>query len=239
MTLGIIGTGLIGGAIGMRMRDAGWRVIGFDVDARAAEEALQRGAIDEIVERETVHADADVIVIAAHVSGTLQELRRMRCTQRIRARLILDVSSVKAPIVAAARGIRNFVATHPMAGRERSGPAAADRDMFEGKPWLYVSSGDREDRRAVQFIGALGAVPVEIQAEEHDRIIARSSHLPQVLATLFASRLERSNGRDAGVYVGPAARESDSSKPFERRNVVRHHRFEPGQYFTRTALAGR
>lgn len=233
MILGIIGTGLIGGSIGMRARESGGRVLGFDLDARAAEEALRCGAIDEVVSREAIDAEAEVIVIACHIGGTIAELERMRFTQPRKARLIVDISSVKAPIVQAARGVRNFVATHPMAGRERSGAAAAARDVFDGKSWLYVPSGERErDRRAAEFIAAFGALPVAVDAVEHDRIVAFTSHLPQVLATLFASRLShpepapghpeplegRRARRDAhGPFMGPTAIEllrlSRSSAP--------------------------
>ncbi len=229
MTLGIIGTGLIGGSIGMRARENGWRVIGYDAHAPAAEEALACGAIDEAVSRETLDERADVIVIAAHIAGTISELERMRFSQPHHARLIIDVASVKAPIVQAARGVRNFVATHPMAGRERSGPSAAARDVFDGKTWLYVPTGNRDlDRRAAEFIGALGATPVEIDAGEHDRIVAFTSHLPQVLATLFATRATchpevhtkchpevdtkchpevSKGGRGIEAFFGPVARE--------------------------------
>ena len=203
-TLGIIGTGLVGGSIGMRAREFGWRVIGCDADPRAAEEAVLCGALDESVSRDTLLDRADIIVIAAHVAGTVEHLEHMRCMQPRGARLIIDIASVKAPVVEAARGVKNFVPTHPMAGRERSGPSAAARDVFEGKTWLYVPTGDRElDWRAVEFIGAFGASPVEVNAEEHDRIVAFTSHVPQIFATLFARR--SSPQREA--FMGPVARE--------------------------------
>jgi len=205
-TLGVIGTGLIGGSIGMRARQLGWRVIGYDADTRAAEEAVACGAIDEAVPRERILQQADVVVIAAHVNATIVELDAMRSQAPRAAKLVIDVASVKAPVVRAARGVRNFVATHPMAGRERSGPSAATSDLFAGKTWLYVPSGDRElDWRAVEFIGAFGATPVEVEAQEHDRTVAFTSHLPQVFATLFARRAEQRAGLD--TYMGPVARE--------------------------------
>lgn len=207
MTLGIIGTGMIGGSIGIRARELGWRVIGYDANPEAAQEARVRGAIDEIATREEIDERANVIVVAAHIAGTIAEIERLRFTQPRKARLIIDISSVKAPIVEAASGLTNFVATHPMAGRERSGPAAASRDVFEGKTWLYIPTGDRElDWRAVEFIGAFGAIPVEADAVEHDRIVAVTSHLPQVLATLFASRLSRPEVQ-LDAFMGPTAKE--------------------------------
>lgn len=203
-SLGIIGTGMMGSSIGIRARELGWRVTGFDLDAQAAEEAVQCGAIDAAKSREEICSDADVIVIATHIGGTLVEMERMRFSPPRKARLIIDIASVKAPIVAAARGLKNFVATHPMAGRERSGPEAATRDVFEGKMWLYVPSGDSElDWRAVEFIGAFGAIPFEVDAAEHDRIVALTSHVPQIVSNCFAARLRD----DVAPFMGPTARE--------------------------------
>lgn len=205
-TLGIIGTGLIGGSIGMRGRELGWRVIGYDAEPQAVEEALACGAIDQAVPRGAILNSADVIVIASHTMATIAELEAMRAQQPRAAKLVVDISSVKTPIVRVARGLRNFVATHPMAGRERSGASAATRGLFEGKTWLYVPTGDRElDWRAVEFIGAFGATPVEVDAQEHDRIVAFTSHLPQVFGTLFARSAEQRPGVEA--YMGPVARE--------------------------------
>jgi prephenate dehydrogenase len=205
-TLGIIGTGLIGGSIGLRARELGWRVIGCDTDAQAAEEAAACGAIDLAVPRAEILEQADTIVIASHTGATIAELEAMRAEPPRAAKLILDIASVKAPVVRAGRGLRNFVATHPMAGRERSGASAATRDLFEGKTWLYVPTGDRElDWCVVEFIGAFGATPVEVDAQEHDGIVAFTSHVPQVFATLFARSAEQRTGIDA--YMGPAARE--------------------------------
>ncbi len=202
--LGIIGTGMMGTSIAIRARELGWRVTGFDLVPRAAEEAVQSGAIDASASREEIYDNADVIVIAAHIGGTLTEIERMRFMRPRKARLIIDISSVKGPIVAAARTLKNFVATHPMAGRERSGPGAATRDVFEGKMWLYVPSGDSElDWRAVEFIGAFGAIPFEVDAAEHDRVVALTSHVPQIVANCFAARLRD----DVAPFMGPTARE--------------------------------
>lgn len=204
-TVGIIGTGLIGGSIGMRAQALGHRVIGYDVDLKAAKEAVACGAIDEAVTRSEVDEQADVVVIAAHIGGTLEELARLRSAVLERALLVIDISSVKAPIVSAARGVRNFVATHPMAGAERSGAGAARPGLFEGKTWLYVPAGDAGlDTRAAEFIASMGALPVPIDAEEHDRVVALTSHLPQVFATVFTARLEGS-AVDASTGCGPVA----------------------------------
>lgn len=205
MTVGLIGTGLIGASIGMRARGNGCLVIGYDADPLAAQEAQSRGAIDRACARSAILEQADVIVLAVHTCATIEQLESLRFTQPRAARLVIDVSSVKTPILRAARGVPAFVATHPMAGCERSGPEAASAGLFEGRPWFYVATGDRDlDWRAVEFIGSLGAVPVETDAAAHDRAVALTSHLPQVFATLFAAALPPSTGSS---YCGPTAHE--------------------------------
>ena len=205
MTLGIIGTGLIGSSIGMRARSNGCLVLGYDADPAAAQEAQSLGAIDRSVARREILERAEIVVIAAHTRATIAQLEDLRRMPARAAALVMDVSSVKAPIVRAARGVRNFVATHPMAGGERSGPGAAAAGIFEGRSWFYVPTSDRElDRRAVEFIGSLGGVPLETGAEEHDRIVAVTSHVPQIVASLFASALSVEAGE---AYFGPTAHE--------------------------------
>ncbi len=205
--LGIFGVGLIGGSIGLRARRNGLEVLGYDSDPAALEEARAAGAIDTIVTRDEVSERAGVLVIAAHLGATLRESERLRERGDAPCALILDVASVKSPVVAAAQGLKNFVATHPMAGGERSGASNARADLFEGHPWAYVPSGDAKlDIRACDFIVSLGGVPLAMSAEEHDRIVAITSHVPQVFAYRYARLLREKEG-NAERLCGPVARE--------------------------------
>jgi prephenate dehydrogenase len=102
--------------------------------------------------------------------------------------------------------LNGFVGTHPMAGTERSGVAAARADLFEGRPWAYVPSGDPKlDERARAFIVSLGGEPLAMEAHEHDGIVAITSHVPQVVAFCYARRLQERPG--AQQLCGPVARE--------------------------------
>jgi prephenate dehydrogenase len=161
------------------------------------------------VSREAIYDRSTVVIYAAHVNATIEELGCIDRRSPPDAALMLDVSSVKAPIVRAARGLRNFVASHAMAGSERSGAGAASAGLFLGKPWLYVPTRDEElDERAVRFIGALGGIPVEAYPDKHDETVALTSHLPQVLANIFAARLrERGPLAELEPFCGPTARE--------------------------------
>jgi prephenate dehydrogenase len=205
VTVGIVGTGLIGGSIGLRARQDGVRVLGYDVDPRASAEAVERGAIERAVERDELYGLADTVVIAAHLNATLDEIARLRETPP-RAELVIDIASVKACVVGAARGLAQFVATHPMAGTERRGARHASADLFAGKTWAYVPSGNAAlDARARRLIESFGGIPLSIGAEEHDRIVAFTSHLPQVVASVYARQARRNTSFDA--LCGSLARE--------------------------------
>ena len=205
--LGICGVGLIGGSIGLRARRNGLEVLGYDSDPSALEEARAARAIDTAVSRDDVSARADVLVIAAHLGATLREMERLRERGDAVCALVLDVASVKTPVVEAARGLKNFVATHPMAGGERSGVSSARADLFEERPWAYVPPGDMQlDRRACDFIVSLGGVPLAMTAEDHDRLVAITSHVPQVFAYRYARLLREKEG-NAERLCGPVARE--------------------------------
>jgi prephenate dehydrogenase len=205
--VGIVGTGLIGGSIGLRSRRNGFRVVGYDPSDAALDAALEAGAIDESISRGALLANADTVVIAAPVDATIGEIGAMRESPEVRAGLVIDVASVKTPIAAAAHGLAHFVGTHPMAGSESSGAAAARADLFDGKPWLYVPPGNAIlEGHAREFIESMGALPGAVDASEHDRIVALTSHLPQLIAFAFARRV-RALGEAAEPMCGPVARE--------------------------------
>lgn len=209
--LGIIGTGLIGASIGLAARERGWDVLGCDRDPAAASSALRNAAIARIAERDEIYAVADVVAIAAHVSGTLEEIASLRRRALRDDQLIIDVASVKAPIERAADGIATFVPTHPMAGGERRGPDAARSDLFEGRVWCYVPTSDElRTAQARVFVEALGAISLEVDAREHDAIVALTSHLPQFIAYAFNQCVSERASSDPALVdalCGPAARE--------------------------------
>lgn len=204
--LGILGTGLIGASIGLRSRAEGRRVLGWDPDDDAVRIALARGALDEGVTRARVLAECETVVVAAPPSATRAALESLRGGDASWS-LLLDVASVKASIAKAGRGVTNFVPTHPLAGNEGSGPGAAEAALFEGRTWAYVPSGDEAlDARARAFIESAGAQPFACDAARHDRIVAVTSHLPQLVDWRLAE-LIRAVDPEFERLCGPAARE--------------------------------
>ncbi|MBV9719831.1 MAG: prephenate dehydrogenase/arogenate dehydrogenase family protein [Candidatus Eremiobacteraeota bacterium] len=206
-TLGILGIGAIGGSIALRARRNGMRVIGADSEEAVLAKAHEVGAIDESGASERLFEEADIVVIAPHLEATVRTLEHLRSTPAA-ATLIMDVASVKLPVVRAADGLRNFVATHPMAGTERSGVRAARGDLFEGRTWAYAPSNDGAlDRRGRDFIESMGALPFAIAADEHDRLVALTSHVPQLVAYYYAALLRQGDWAKAERLCGPVASE--------------------------------
>ena len=201
----------MGGSIGLAARARGWEVFGYDRDPAAATSAVVSEAIDRVAERDEIYSKCSVVAIAAHISGTLEEIGSLRRRPLPSDQLILDVSSVKLPIAKAAQGIAAFVPTHPMAGGERRGPGAARGDLFEGRFWCYVATPDAlRTAQARAFIEGLGAKAVKVDPQEHDAVVALTSHLPQLIAYAFSRCVNERAVQDPELVdwlCGPAARE--------------------------------
>lgn len=190
---GISGTGLIGASIGLGLRRAGWTVLGFDPDAVRLAAALEKGAIsDSRNSLEELLADTpDLVVLAAPTSAVLDDLAGSSYDG-----VTIDVCGVKGPIVSAAADWPHFVATHPMAGREISGPEAASAGLFRGAVWVVVTDGAAEEDLGTveELVATLGAEPVLMSAAEHDAAVAAVSHVPQVLAGALVEMVVNDEG---------------------------------------------
>jgi prephenate dehydrogenase len=168
----IVGLGLIGGSAGIALRSRGWRV--RYVDPHVDEDAARlRGAADERATR----VEGELVLVATTVDVAVELLRETG------ARLATSVCSVMQPLREAAR--TRFVAGHPMAGSHERGLAAARGDLFEGKRW-FLDAHDEEIETLVRDCGAVAEV---VDAREHDRAVALTSHLPQILSTALAAHL--------------------------------------------------
>jgi prephenate dehydrogenase len=198
VTVGVAGPGLIGGSIALRAQELGYATIGWDIDAANLERALERNAISAAAPSlEALAAQSDILVLAAPLDATLGHLHALAAL-RYRADLVLDVASVKVPVVRAAAGLRGFVATHPIAGSERSGAGAAGAGLFAAKVWVYDPGAEPAAAgRARAFIVELGATPFPLDPEEHDRIVALTSHLPQLLSVALGAQLAGPLEREA------------------------------------------
>ena len=206
--IGIAGTGLIGGSIALRARALGAFVTGYDRNPDAVGDALARGALDAAAEDlAALAATSDLLILAVPVDAAAAALESLPAGGG--PRLIIDVASVKAPLRRFAARVRAYVGTHPMAGREISGVAASDPNLFANATWAHVPHPDPAlVARVREFITAMGARPLEIDALRHDDIVALTSHLPQMLSVVLAGVLAHAAREDRNVIelCGPGIR---------------------------------
>jgi prephenate dehydrogenase len=185
-SVGIVGTGLIGGSIGLGLRKAGWHVSAFDPDPDARAIAEDRSVADVIVGSFDTLIDTplDLLVVAAPPKATIEIIANLTTLTPT-----MDVAGVKEPVLAAAPPALRFVPTHPMAGREVSGPRAATASLFRGAAWVMVDSDADEDAigTVARAITDLGARIVTMSSPEHDRAVAAVSHLPHIVAGALLS----------------------------------------------------
>ena len=180
-TAALLGTGLIGTSVGVALRAAGFTVVAWDRDLSHLEGAGSIGAFDrEASSQEEALDGADLVVLAVPAEATVEILAGLDTDA-----LVIDVAGVKSPIAAAGTHLPHFVATHPMAGAETSGPEAASGSLFRGATWVVVTDhASTEDLAAVtEIVEAFGAVPVLMTAAEHDVAVALASHLPHLTAS--------------------------------------------------------
>ena len=212
MSLLIIGTGLIGTSLALALDDPG-DVLLADRSALHRERAVSRGAGRAWDGREPV--DHAVLALPPrHIAGELQRLQGLRVS-----RTYSHVASAQALVQAEVETLDCETAplcgTHPMAGRERSGPEAATAELFVGRPWALCPSSTTSTQAleaARSVAERCGAVPVVLPADEHDAAVALVSHLPQVAASAVAAVLlgaaQTASGLDPVALAGPGLQDT-------------------------------
>jgi prephenate dehydrogenase len=202
--VGVLGCGLVGASLAAALTAAGETVWGCD--RRDLGPLAERGWIARQVAAEEL-AEVSLAVLALPPAGILGALARLPFRP---GQTVTDTGSVKVPVEAAAarlpRGVR-FVGGHPLAGGTGQGFEAARPDLFEGAVWVLSETGDPEARELVAaVVRAVGAEPVVCGAERHDRLVAWTSHLPQLLATSLAAELEALDDPLVPKLLGPGGR---------------------------------
>jgi prephenate dehydrogenase len=206
-TAAVIGTGLIGTSVALALTRRGVTVYLADRDESAVRTAASLGAGETASPTEPV----DLAVIAVpppYVASTLEDAQR-----RGLAAAYTDVASVKAgpQDAALAHGVdqTTYIGGHPLAGREVAGPLGGRADLFDGRPWVLTptpATGRDALNRALELISLCGAVPVVMDAADHDHAVALISHTPHLVAAIMAARLEHAS-EDAARIAGPGVRD--------------------------------
>lgn len=210
MKVAILGVGLIGGSIGLAARKRGLarRVVGWDPDPQSCLHALTIGAIDDTA-RDVAGAvqNADVVFVATPV-GALAGTIRAALAAAGPDTIVTDAGSTKRAL---AREIDDprFVGGHPLAGSELAGVLHARADLFDGAVWYLTFQAVRHPELE-RLIEAFGALPVKIEPEHHDRLMASVSQLPHVLANLLVAQAAAAleGDRPEGFAVGPSFRDA-------------------------------
>lgn len=188
----VVGTGLLGTSLALALTAAGVQVQLSDTSPTSLALARDMGA-----GRVRASGDAEPRMVVVATPPDVAASVVVRELDAHPGAVVTDVASVKNRVAAEVRarggeGARRYVGSHPMAGRERSGAAAADSDLFAGRPWVVVGEGaDPEAVLRVRNLAVdVGATPVAMGAAEHDAAVAAVSHVPQLLSSLLAARLE-------------------------------------------------
>jgi prephenate dehydrogenase len=210
LTTGIVGLGLIGTSIALALRrcQPGATVIGVDsADVICHPRIVETFSI--AATELAALAEAEVVLLAAPVSAIIGVLPWIAAVAP--DALVIDTGSTKRAVLKAARaaGLGRFVAGHPLAGSDRSGPDAARADLFDAKPWFLIGQAPAAFE-AGTFVRQLGATPIFMNDDgsEHDRAMAAVSHLPQVVAMALMVRVGETIGRDGLSHSGTGLRDT-------------------------------
>jgi prephenate dehydrogenase len=209
--LAIVGTGLIGASVGLAARAAGVdEVRGWDIDPDALAVAAEREAVVPAASLEEAVGDAELAVVAAPVAALPAEVASVLAASG-NGTTVTDVGSTKGAVARAVTDGR-FIGGHPVCGSHTHGAAHANGELFRGATWFLtpVAATDPERYRLLHgFVVSLGAVPVAVDPESHDRLVALTSHLPHALANLLLNQAgeSRVDGHEPLAAAGGSLRD--------------------------------
>ena len=240
-TVGIVGTGLIGGSLAhaIRAHELAGRIIGYDRSADAAGEAVTLGVVDEVAASlQALAKECELIILSVPVGAMTSVLEDLSPHLKPET-ILMDVGSVKGSVVEEAGDLPEtiyFIPAHPVAGTENSGPAAGFASLFE-KRWSILTLLPRDDAaylaaadRVEALWQAIGADTVRMSAEHHDVALAVTSHLPHLIAyTLVgaADDVESVNQAEVVKYSAGGFRDFTriaASDPVMWRDVFLHNK---------------
>ncbi len=188
--LAVIGTGLMGASIGLAAARAGISVLGWDVDAEVGARAATSGAMALAGTLEEAVRYAHLVVVCTPIPSIPATVAAALAAEG--EAVVTDVGSIKGRITDEVAGLADpadlgrFVSGHPMGGSERSGPEHATASVVDGIVWVVApteSSGPAAVDTLEAFVRTIGARPVRLSPERHDRLVAFVSHLPQIAST--------------------------------------------------------
>lgn len=190
--VGIVGCGLIGTSIAMAALRTGDEVRGWDIDPEVLRRSASRSGLEPVEDLTAAVAGAAIVFVCtplAHLQELVSEALDLDPTS-----VVADTGSVKSQIVEGiqtrvpSEALARFVGSHPMGGSERSGPEGASASFLDGAVWVITptdATAPASTERLRDWITKIGAKPLVMDAEKHDRVVAVVSHLPQVVSTVL------------------------------------------------------
>jgi prephenate dehydrogenase len=216
--LAIIGLGLIGGSMGLAIKRAepvNTEVTGYDRDAEVAAQALKYGAVQHVAHSvEEAVTDAAMVIVCTPILNVRRVFETIAPHLRPGA-VVTDTASTKGEVLRWARALLpdnvHFVGGHPMAGKEKSGPEAAEESLFDGRPYVIVPSPYAAPGAVNAVVGlaqAVGGVPQFLDADEHDAYAAAVSHVPLVTSLGLFNLVRQSTAwPELAAMSGPGFRD--------------------------------
>lgn len=218
-SLTVVGLGLMGGSLAMALRPHAETIIGVDNNPESRAYALDQGVVDVATDdlREGV-ADSDTVILATPVRIVI-EIVRQRIGAYLRSNtLLIDIGSTKADICEAMGHLPigiHAIGGHPMTGKEYSGVQNGDPNLYKDAPFVLCSTRRTTPAtrlRALSFVETLGANPIEMDAQRHDRVVATISHVPYLLSVALMATAAREADTDEAVWALAAGGFRDMSR---------------------------
>ena len=210
----LVGVGLLGGSVGLAVKQRGvaGQVIGYVRRAESVGECLDAGAVDAATQDLSEALDGSALVILCTPVGDIADMAARLKPHLAADAVITDVGSVKATVVRAVEGVLpRFVGSHPLCGSEKAGVSHARGDLFEDAACAVTPTG-QSDAAAVEMVSgfwtALGGKVVSLTAEEHDAIVARTSHLPHVVASALVNAVLARPRAGESEFLGTGFRDT-------------------------------
>ncbi|MEI6285276.1 MAG: prephenate dehydrogenase [Bacillota bacterium] len=213
----IIGIGLVGGSLALALKSAGFSgtIRGFDRDRKNVDAAFAKGAIDVVaMSLPEALIEEGLVVVAAPLGAYAELFSEIAILTKGRRFIVSDVGSVKGYVAELAKECMPnvaFIGGHPMAGSEKNGFWAATPYLFENA-YYFLTPSENSDYQHLeqlkQLITTIGALPITISPDEHDRIVARISHLPHIAAALVANTLATGDSINFAAFAGGGFRDT-------------------------------
>jgi prephenate dehydrogenase len=217
--LAVVGLGLMGGSLALALRERAETITGVEMNPEAREYAVAHRIVDQATDdlRAGV-SEADVVLLAAPVRAIVAMIEGRLGAYLRSNTLVVDIGSTKADICEAMRelpvGIQ-AIGGHPMTGKENPGIAHSDGALYRDRPFVLCPSRRTTPAardRALALVEALGAIPIEMEAARHDRVVAAISHLPYLLSAALVATVSREGERDDAVWSLAAGGFRDMSR---------------------------